>query len=205
VVPSPKGISDKLLTRDEYKRMLDLSKRESMRDYVLLVLAGNIGLRGSEIIRLRWEDDRKERFVVPHLKVGKKKGIRKGRVPRGEWPDHTREAIIHPSVRNVLDQWKKECPSKKLLFPSNRDDQHIDRSTFARTFTRYRDKLGLNPKYSPHALRHSFLSWAWDETEDLKFVKELAGHASVATTDRYVHVSKEKLMEAVLKIGTVGL
>ena len=57
-----------------------------------------------------------------------------------------------------------------------------------------KQKAGINKEIGFHSLRHSFATHLLEKGIDIKYIKELLGHFDIRTTERYLHVKKEKLI-----------
>lgn len=75
----------------------------------------------------------------------------------------------------------------------NRFGQRLTSRSVQRMLKKYLLRVGLDPSLTPHKLRHSFATHLLDAGADLRSVQELLGHAHLATTQIYTHVTPERL------------
>jgi integrase/recombinase XerC len=156
----------------------------ALRDRAILELMYGSGLRVSEVAGLRIE-----RVDLDRGRVGViGKGDKEREVPLGDPARDAVEAWL--VVRGVL-----EPGSHGNLF-TNRRGRPIGPRDIRRLVGRYAGATLSGRRVTPHTLRHSFATHLLEGGADIRAVQEMLGHASVATTQRYTHVSRSRLFEA---------
>ena len=152
-----------------------------LRDRCALELLYGAGLRVSELVGL---DDSDLLDGATALRV-RGKGGKERVVP------------LVAKARAALQAWlarRGELGSGPALFLNRRGGRLTARSV-ARHLARYALICGTQRHVHPHALRHSFATHLLDMGADLRGIQELLGHASLSTTQRYTHVSSERLVQ----------
>jgi integrase/recombinase XerC len=86
------------------------------------------------------------------------------------------------------------CDEDGAMF-LNKNGGRLTNRSIARVVDELAKACGLAEPISPHGMRHSFATHMLDGGADLRAVQELLGHSSLSTTQRYTHVSIDRLME----------
>jgi integrase/recombinase XerC len=78
----------------------------------------------------------------------------------------------------------------------NRAGTRLSSRSVGRMLEKYLAQAGLDPRTSPHTLRHSFATHLLDAGADIRSVQELLGHRSLSTTQIYTHVTTQRLRDS---------
>ena len=164
----------------------ELEHALALRDRAILELMYGSGLRVSEVagLTLQRADLERERVLV----LGK--GSKEREVPMS---DFAREALALWVERGRPIMVPEEGSDALFL---NRRHRPIGPRDIRRLVGRYGGSTLAGRRVTPHTLRHSFATHLLEGGADIRAVQELLGHASVATTQRYTHVTRRRLFEA---------
>jgi integrase len=184
-LPEPEGRL-RYLSKEEYARLLEAAKGNKKAPHLIdfLRLAVHTGMREQEMLGLAVDRiDLKENILK--LEGKDTKGKRRRYVPMNQ---QARQAVL-----NRLRFRAEWCPDSPWLF-CHKDGTRIQ--ALQRSFETARRVAGV-VGFRIHDLRHTCASWLVMEGVNLYFVKELLGHASVETTERYAHLAPENMRQAV--------
>jgi integrase/recombinase XerC len=156
-----------------------------LRDRAVLELLYGCGLRVGEVAGLTVDRVDLDRGRV--LVLGK--GNKEREVPMSDYAVGAIEHYLH--VGRPAHAPDADGP----LFFNRRRNPFSERDIRA-MLDRYAARMLPGRRVTPHTLRHSYATHLLEGGADIRAVQELLGHASVATTQRYTHVSRSRLFEA---------
>ncbi len=177
-----------VLSRDEIAVLLRAPAGDdpsALRDRALLELMYACGLRASEAIDLEVSD---VDLVAGALRA-RGKGAKERMVPVG------RDAVA--ATRAYLQRGRAQLVGlreERHLFVNHRGGR-LTRQGLYKIVQRHAKAVGLESRMSPHTLRHSFATHLLVGGCDLRSLQEMLGHADIATTQIYTHLSAERLKD----------
>lgn len=183
-IPRPKKpiLLPKLLNETEMTRLFNAMTNKKHK--AMLFTAYSAGLRVSEIVNLKLSDiDSKRMQIFVQRAKGKK----------------DRYVNLSPILLDILRGYiraSKPRP-KEYLFESEQTKTAYPSRTVQQIFTTAKHKAEIRKEVGIHSLRHSFATHLLDKGTDIRYIKDLLGHFSIKTTERYLHVSKKQLVNII--------
>ncbi|MBW2183199.1 MAG: tyrosine recombinase XerC [Deltaproteobacteria bacterium] len=168
--------------------MPDVTTFAGIRDKAIMEVLYSSGLRVSELVEMDENDLDLNLGIIKVMGKGKKERI----VPVGSKAIEALKSYLNSHKR------RKKIPPPSSLNPPvflNQRGGRLTARSVARIINRYIEQCGVLKNISPHSLRHTFATHMLDAGADLRAIQELLGHVSLSTTQKYTHVSIDKLME----------
>jgi site-specific recombinase XerD len=183
-IPRPKKPIQlpKLLNEQEISRLFNALKNKKHK--ALLFTCYSAGLRVSEVVHLKLADIDSERMQIL--------------VERGKGKKD-RYVNLSPVLLDVLRSYILQCKTRPTVFLFESDQTHTAYPirTVQQIFMNAKQSAGIRKEVGIHSLRHSFATHLLDKGTDIRYIKELLGHFDIKTTERYLHVSKQQLVNIV--------
>ena len=184
------------LSLEESKQLLAQPLKEhgpqAVRNYAILTLFLNCGLRLAELCSINLTDIREDTMTVMG-KGGKERTI-----------------YLNGACVRGIEAYRKVRPTENVKDPDalfiSRQGNRISQSAVQRMINQYILRAGLDPKrYSTHKLRHTAATLMYQYGEvDIRLLQHILGHSSVATTEIYTHLDDSQLHSAVDKNPLAG-
>ncbi len=176
----------RFLNLEESRQLLDaVDGRSFERDYAIITLFLNCGMRLAELVSINLKDIRDDRLTI--LGKGGKE----------------RTVYLNKACMEAIDAYRKVRPTEGVvdrlaLFISERK-RRIGRTTVQHIVKKHIGSAGLDTaKYSTHKLRHTAATLMYKHGQvDIRALQEILGHESISTTEIYTHVDDSRLRSAV--------
>lgn len=164
-----------VLSLAEVALLLEAMPSDNYRMLFRTMFAG--GLRIREACDLKVDDLDSERGVIRVFGKGGRE----------------RQAALHPSLLEALRiYWLETRPVRPWLF-TGRMGKPLDPDQARKVFKEALRATGLTKRATPHALRHTYATLQMEQGTDLRVIQALLGHASIRSTERYLHVATHLL------------
>lgn len=173
--------------RATYLQLVQGAHAAGVNEAALVLLAGDCGLRKGELVALEWKDLELERL---RLTVNRSETRHKVTLPKG---GKTRVVPLTGEVAVVLRQLAARGP--RVFY--RKDGSPMSGHRICTLLARAQRQAGLADPGALHILRHTYCSHLAMAGVPARAIQELAGHVSIRTTERYMHLSPGEKSRAV--------
>lgn len=175
----PDTLAEKILPAKDIRRMIRLT--ENPRDQAIIRVLYGAGIRASEASGLRWMDCRERDKQDGQITVlGKGDKTRTIRVSHDIWKSLM---MIRPADAK---------PTDPVFVSRNGDIRPMDRTRITQVISEAAQRAGIEEHVTAHWMRHGHATHALDAGAPLPLIQHTLGHASLITTQRYLHVHPEE-------------
>jgi integrase len=165
---------------EKLEQMKAALRSRSERDWFLMVMGINVGLRISDLLVLRVRDVRNRSHILcREKKTGKKK-----RFP------------INAELREIINEYIKGKRDDEPLFRSRKTGSNIDRVQAYRILNRAASEVGLS-EIGTHTLRKTFGYHFYKRYKDVALLQEIFNHSAPSITMRYIGINQDIIDQAI--------
>jgi integrase len=190
LLPNPKktmGFHD----FDQYERLLTVARRRGAEAYLMVLLGGDAGLRLGEIVALEWRD---VDLAARRLTVERSDWLGHVGVPKG---GRSRQLPMTQRLASALKK-ARHLRSDRVL--AVEDGSPMTRDRVIKAIRAAQRVAGIGR--GVHILRHTFCSHLAMKGAPARAIQELAGHADLSTTQRYMHLTPAATEDAIRLLDT---
>jgi integrase/recombinase XerD len=189
-IPRPKKAQQlpNILGEQELTRLFNALSNKKHK--AILFTAYSAGLRVSEVVNLKLRDidgDRMQLFI--ERAKGKK----------------DRYVNLSPVLLDVLRNYIQVSSPRPLvyLFEGSIPGMIYSSRTAQKIFQMAKEKAGIKKEVTFHSLRHSFATHILEKGIDIRYIKDILGHFNIKTTERYLHVKRDQLINVVSPLDDI--
>ena len=186
----PKSLPKYLSLEESLTLLEHIDGSDKKRDYAMITLFLNCGLRLSELAGINLNDIKEDKLTV----------IGKGKKERTIYLNEACQNAIQDYVQNERIREGIKAPDQNALFIS-RNRRRISVKTIQHLVKKHLQAAGLDTaKYSVHKLRHTAATLMYKYGHvDVRILQEILGHTDLSTTQIYTHLDSEQLRDAASK------
>ena len=164
------------LTKEDFKKLIGVVKEPLLRDVFLFAVL--TGFRKGEMLNLKWSgvDLQKRQVTIENSEGFTTKSGKSRTIP------------LNDAVFDMLS--KRNAERNRCEYVFHRNGYKLNDLYLTHRFKKYVVDLGLNPQLHLHSCRHTAASWLVDAGVSLYIVQNILGHANIATTQIYSHLSQ---------------
>lgn len=183
----------RVLTEEEYKRFMEVCRRDFRDFYPIFYVFIHTGLRKGELITLEWSDvDLRQGFI--HIRS--KDGFRPKGIDRKTGKAKERIIPIHEGVKKALQLLPR---NDKKVFKA------YEKHRLRRVLIRIAKKAGIGGLTRLHELRHSYATFLLNKGVDIYKIKELLGHSDIRDTMKYAHMPTAYMKQDVQQLEKLDM
>ena len=175
---------------EDFEALVSAAQKVDPRVHLVVLLGGEAGLRRGEMIALEWTDIDFKRGEHGVLTVARSVWKAHTTLPKG---NRIRRVPLTATLASAL-RAHRHLQGPRALY---RDDGEPITAKVVRRWLNRAQRLANLKDKGPHTLRHTFCSHLAMRGAPARAIQELAGHANLSTTQRYMHLSPAALVQAI--------